>query len=328
MDRRRSLGILALTAVAGLATIPTLSFAQDYPNKPVTWVVPFTPGGITDNGARIIAKALSEKIGQTVLVENRPGAGGVVGTESVAKSRPDGYTMVYGTAGTIATNPVLYKTTSFDTRKDLVAVHGMGESPVVIVVNPARPYKTVQELIEYAKKNPEKVNYASAGAGTTTHLSAELFQQVTGVKLTHIPYKGSAPALTDLIAGVADVMFDYPVTIMPHEAAGKLRSLVTLTPQRLAVMPNTPTIAEAGYKAAEIGSWSGIFVAKDTPPDIVAKLGAAFGAALKDPGVVKYYTDNGQVLLSDMTKDKFDRFIDNELGKWKKLVETSGAKAF
>ena len=328
MNRRSSLGLLALTAVVGLAAIPSVTFAQDYPNKPITWVVPFTPGGITDGGARIIAKALSEKIGQPVLVENRPGAGGVVGTEFVAKSKPDGYTMVYGTAGTIATNPVLYKTTSFDTRKDLVAVHGMGESPVVVVVNPSRPYKTIQELIDYAKKNPEKVNYASAGAGTTTHLSAELFQQVTGVKLTHVPYKGSAPALTDLIAGVADIMFDYPVTIMPQEAAGKLRSLVTLAPKRLAVMPNTPAISEAGYKAAEIGSWSGIFVAKGTPPDIVAKLGAAFGAALKDPSVTKYFADNGQVLLTDMTKDKFDPFVDNEMGKWKKLVETSGAKAF
>lgn len=328
MTRRKSLGTLAVTALAGLVIASPSSFAQDYPNRPITWVVPFTPGGITDGGARVIAKALSEKIGQPVLVENRPGAGGVVGTEFVARSKPDGYTMVYGTAGTIATNPVLYKTTSFDTRKDLVAVHGMGESPVVIVANPTRPYRTVAELIDFAKKNPEKVNYASAGAGTTTHLSAELFQQVTGVKLTHIPYKGSAPALTDLIAGVADIMFDYPVTIMPQEAAGKLRSIATLAPQRLAVMPNTPAIAEAGYKAAEIGSWSGIFVAKDTPPDIVAKLGSAFGAALKDPAVVKYFADNGQVLLTNMTKDKFDPFIDAEMGKWKKLIETSGAKAF
>lgn len=291
-------------------------------------MVPFTPGGITDNGARVIAKALSEKIGQTVLVENRPGAGGVVGTEHVAKSNPDGYTIIYGTAGTIATNPVLYKTTSFDTRKDLIAVHGMGESPVVVVANPTRPYKTIGELIEYAKKNPGKINFASAGAGTTTHLSAELFQQVTGTKLTHVPYKGSAPALTDLIAGVNDIMFDYPVTVMPQEAAGKLKSLATLTPQRLTVMPNTPTIGEAGYKAAEIGSWSGIFVAKGTPKIIVSKLENAFGEALKDPAVVKYYAENGQVLLTGMTKDKFDAFIDGEMPKWKRLVEMSGAKSF
>ncbi|ETR75427.1 MFS transporter [Afipia sp. P52-10] len=320
--------LAALSAVACLSVASTGAFADTYPSKPIMWVVPFTPGGITDNGSRMIAKILSERINQPVLVENRPGAGGVVGTEYVARSKPDGYTMVYGTAGTIAANPVLYKNLSFDTRKDLVAVHGMAESPVVIIVNPQRPYKTVAELIEYAKKNPEKVNYASAGAGTTTHLSAELFQQVTGIKLTHIPYKGSIPAMTDVIAGVADVMFDYPVTVMPQESAGKVRAIATLAPQRLAVMPNVPTIAELGYPDAQLGSWSGIFVAKDTPAEIVAKLGSEFEQALKDPAVVKYFADNGQVILTDMTADKFNPFIDKEMVKWKKLIDASGAKAF
>jgi tripartite-type tricarboxylate transporter receptor subunit TctC len=320
--------LAALAAAASVSFGASGAIAQPYPNKPITWVVPFTPGGITDSGARIIAKALSERIGQPVLVENRPGAGGVVGTEYVAKSKPDGYTMVYGTAGTIATNPVLYKNLSFDTRKDLIAVHGMGVSPPVLVANPEKPFKTVAELVAYAKKNPEKVNMASAGAGTTTHLAGELFQQVAGVKFTHVPYKGSAPALTDVIAGVADIIFDYPVTVMPQEAAGKLRPIATMTPQRLEVMPKVPSISEAGYPDAEISSWSGIFVAKDTPSEIVAKLGAEFGQALRDPAVVKYFGENGQVLLPDMTKDKFDPFIDKEMVKWKKLIETSGAKAF
>ena len=160
--------LAAFAAATCLSLAGTEAFAEAYPGRPITWVVPFTPGGITDSGARVIAKALSERIGQPVLVENRPGAGGVVGTEYVAKSKPDGYTMVYGTAGTIATNPVLYKTTSFDTRKDLIAVHGMGVSPPILVVNPEKPFKTVAELIDYAKKNPEKVNMASAGSGTTT----------------------------------------------------------------------------------------------------------------------------------------------------------------
>ena len=320
--------VLALTAAFALASAANSAFAQAYPSKPITWVVPFTPGGITDSGARVIAKALSERIGQPVIVENRPGAGGVVGTEYVAKSKPDGYTMVYGTAGTIATNPVLYNTTSFDTRKDLVAVHGMGMSPPVLVVNPGKPYKTVAELIAYAKKNPEKVNMASAGAGTTTHLAGELFQQVTGVKFTHVPYKGSIPAMTDVIAGVADIIFDYPVTSMPQEAAGKLKVLASMTAKRLEVMPNTPSIAELGFPDAEISSWSGIFVARDTPADVVAKLGEEFGKALEDPTVVKYFADNGQVRLNGWTKDKFDPFIDKEMVKWKKLIVTSGAKAF
>jgi tripartite-type tricarboxylate transporter receptor subunit TctC len=320
--------LAALAATASVLLGATATVAQGYPAKPITWVVPFTPGGITDSGARIIAKALSERIGQPVLVENRPGAGGVVGTEYVAKSKPDGYTMVYGTAGTIATNPVLYKNLSFDTRKDLIAVHGMGVSPPVLVANPEKPFKTVAELVDYARKNPEKVNMASAGAGTTTHLAGELFQQVTGVKFTHVPYKGSAPALTDVIAGVADIIFDYPVTVIPQEAAGKLRPIATMTAQRLDVMPKVASISEAGYPDAEISSWSGIFVARDTPPEIVAKLGAEFGKALRDPAVRKYFAENGQVLLTDMTKDKFDPFIDKEMVKWKKLIETSGAKAF
>jgi tripartite-type tricarboxylate transporter receptor subunit TctC len=325
--RTRSI-VLALAAAGSLVLAGTSAFAQAYPSKPVTWVVPFTPGGITDSGARVIAKALSERIGQPVLVENRPGAGGVVGTEHVAKSKPDGYTMVYGTAGTIATNPVLYKTTSFDTRKDLIAVHGMGMSPPILVVNPEKPYKTVAELIDYAKKNPEKINMASAGAGTTTHLAGELFQQVTGVRFTHVPYKGSIPAMTDVIAGVADIIFDYPVTTMPQESAGKLKVLASMTAKRLDVMPNTPSIAELNYPDAEISSWSGIFVAKDTPADIVAKLGEEFGKALEDPAVVKYFADNGQVRLNGWTKDRFDPFIDKEMVKWKNLIEISGAKAF
>jgi tripartite-type tricarboxylate transporter receptor subunit TctC len=320
--------LAACVAATCLSLPATHAHAQSYPSKPITWVVPFTPGGITDNGARVIAKALSERIGQPVLVENRPGAGGVVGTEYVARSRPDGYTMVYGTAGTIATNPVLYKNLSFDTRQDLVAVHGMGVSPPVLVVNPSKPFKTVAELVDYAKKNPEKVNMASAGAGTTTHLAGELFQQVTGVKLTHVPYKGSAPALTDVIAGVADIIFDYPVTTMPQEAAGKLLPIATMTAERLEVMPKIPSIKEAGYPDAEISSWSGIFVAKDTPAEIVAKLGAEFGKALEDPAVVKYFAENGQVRLAGWTRDKFDPFIDKEMVKWKNLIETSGAKAF
>jgi tripartite-type tricarboxylate transporter receptor subunit TctC len=323
-----ALAASACLALAGVSLAGGEALAQAYPSKPITWVVPFTPGGITDSGARVIAKALSERIGQPVLVENRPGAGGVVGTEHVAKSKPDGYTMVYGTAGTIATNPVLYKNLSFDTRKDLVAVHGMGVSPPVLTANPQKPFKTVAELIDYAKKNPEKINMASAGAGTTTHLAGELFQQVTGVKFTHVPYKGSAPALTDVIAGVADIIFDYPVTLMPQEAAGKLRPLATMTAQRLDVMPKVPSIAEAGFPDAEISSWSGIFVARDTPADVVAKLGAEFGKALEDPAVVKYFADNGQIRLAGWTKEKFDPFIDKEMVKWKKLIEASGAKAF
>jgi tripartite-type tricarboxylate transporter receptor subunit TctC len=204
----------------------------------------------------------------------------------------------------------------------------MGRSPPILGVNPERPYKTVAELIAYAKKNPEKVNMASAGAGTTTHLAGELFQQVTGVKFTHVPYKGSIPAMTDVIAGVADVIFDYPVSTMPQEAAGKVKVLASMTAKRLDVMPKTPSIAELGYADAEISSWSGIFVAKDTPPEIVKKLGEEFGKALEDPTVVKYFADNGQVRLNGWTKDKFDPFIDKEMVKWKKLIESSGAKAF
>jgi tripartite-type tricarboxylate transporter receptor subunit TctC len=316
-------GAMLLTALTGM----DVSAEEAYPTKAITWVIPFTPGGITDTTGRMIAKALSEKLGQPVLVDNKPGAGGVVGTEAVVKSKPDGYTIIYGTAGTIATNPALYKL-SFDPAKDLIPVHAMGESPVVIAVNPKAPFKTVAELVDYAKKNPEKVTFASPGAGTTAHLSGALFQLVTGTKFTHVPYKGSAPAMTDTIAGVVDLVFDYPVTTMPQVEGGKVRAIAVLSPERLKVMPDVPTIAESGYPKGELSSWSGIFVPAGTDAKIIAKLSKAFGEALRDPAVVKYYADNGQVLLPDMSAEKFAPFVASEMPKWKELVEKSGAKTF
>lgn len=315
-------------ALSLIFAIPDGASAQNYPSRPITFVVPSTPGGVADGGARVIAKALGEKIKQVVLVENRPGAGGAVATEFVVKSRPDGYTMFYGNAASIVTNPVLYKNLTFDPRKDLAPVHGLQVTPPVLVINPKQPYKTLDELVAYAKANPYKINFASGGAGTTQHLAGELLQKLAGIKMTHVPYKGSIPAMTDVVSGVADLMFDYPVTIMPLVEAKKISALAVLSDRRLSIMPDTKTAVELGYQDLVLSAWSGLFVPAGTPRDVVAILGQAVGEALRDPALVKYFNDNGQGILSDMTPEKFAPFVAAEAPKWKDLVEMSGAKAY
>lgn len=266
-------------------------------------------------------------LGQPVIIDNRPGAGGSVGVEAATKAKPDGYTLLFATAPTITVNPVLYKNLSFDTRKDLVAIHGVGGASPILIVNPNRPYQTLPALIDYAKKNPEKINYASPGSGTVSHLAGALFQQLTGTKFTHVPYKGSSPALTDVVAGVVDIMFDYAVTAGPLEAAGKVKTIATLTASRLDVLPNLPTIGELGYPDGVLNSWYGVFAPKGTPPEIIAKTEAAIAKALTDPGVVRHFNNNGEIILGDMSKAKFDTFIDAEMIKWKEIVQKSGATA-
>ncbi|MDI1264682.1 MAG: tripartite tricarboxylate transporter substrate binding protein, partial [bacterium] len=209
------------------------AFAEDFPNRPITWVVPFAPGGITDTTSRIVAEEMGKTLGQTVLIDNRGGGGGTVGTEQVARSKPDGYTMIYGTQGTMAANVTLRKNLSYDPLTTFLPVHLVGESPNLFVAFHGAPYNTVQEFIAYAKANPGKVTFSSSGVGTATHLVAELFKSVAGIEMQHVPYRGSAPALNDLIAGRVDVMFDYPVSVGPHVDARKLKVMATTAPDRL-----------------------------------------------------------------------------------------------
>ena len=305
----------------------SVAAAQDFPNRPITWVVPYTPGGVTDTGARVVAKAFSETLGQQVIIENRGGAGGIVGTEYVALSKPDGYTVLYGSSGPMATNPYLYKKVSYNPMKSFSLIHTMSESPLIMVVNPNMPYKTIKEFVDYAKKNPEKINMGSAGAGTATHLVGELLQKEADIKLTHIPYKGSSPEMVDLLAGTLNVSFDYSVVVKPLIEAGKLRALAVTGSERMKNFPDVPTLKESGYPGAVLSGWSTLVAAANTPQPIVDKLAKAFGEALKKPEVIAYFEGNGSSVMPPLTGDKLMKFMVDENAKFKSLVEKSGATA-
>jgi tripartite-type tricarboxylate transporter receptor subunit TctC len=320
------------TAFVGLAAASALlggtarAAGEAWPTKPITFVVPFTPGGITDNTSRVLAKIVGDKLGQPVVVDNRPGAGGSIGVEAASRQAPDGYTLIYGTQGTQAANLALYKNIRYDPVKDFVPVHAMSETPLILVINPNRPFKTVPELIAYAKANPGKLNFGSAGPGTGTHLTAELFQVATGTKMTHVPYKGSSPALTDLMAGNLDLMFDYPVVVMPFVQAGKLKPLAMTGRARLSVMPEVPTVGELGFPRAESSAWSAVFVPAKTPPEVVKKLGDAIALAIVDPEMLQVTEKFGSVPLKDLRDAKLGEFVKTEMVRWREVVQQSGAR--
>src|SRR5512144_2335881 len=274
--QRFAFGLLVAGFAAG-------AWAQDYPTKPIRIVVPFPPGGATDLLARAVAQRLTEKWGQAVLVDNRPGAGGNIGSELVAKSAPDGYTLEMGTVGTHSINASLYAKMPYDHVKDFVPIILVAGVPNVLVVNPALPVNSVQELVAYAKANPGKLNFASSGNGTSIHLSGELFKVMAGVQMTHVPYKGSAPALQDLIGGQVQLMFDNLPPSLPQIKAGKLRALAVTTATRSPALPDLPTIAESGLPGFEASSWFGIVAPAGTPPAIVAKLNAEVAKWLASP---------------------------------------------
>lgn len=320
--------ITTLTATLAALTIGVCSAAAQstYPNRPLTWVVPFAPGGVTDTSARVVAKVMSEKLGQTVLVENRPGAGGIVGIEYVAGLKPDGYTFVYASSGPMAVNPSLYKgKLKYDPLKSLTPVHAMAESRMLLLLNPNKPYKTFAELIAYAKKNPGKVNYGSPGAGTAQHLSAELLKAEAGIDMTHVPYKVGATQLADLMSGVLDFAIEYPVVVKPHVEAGKMVAIGMTGSKRFTNYPNIPGIAELGYPNAQNAGWSSIALPANAPDDIVKKLGDAMRDALRDPAIVQYYANNDSVVMGDIGPDKIRGFISSEIEKFRVVVERSGA---
>ncbi|MBT9527653.1 MAG: tripartite tricarboxylate transporter substrate binding protein [Rhizobacter sp.] len=314
-----------MLALASLVAVSAPALAQPYPARPITWVVPFTPGGVTDTTSRAISKKMGEVLGQTFVVENRPGVGGSLATEQVAKAAPDGYTVLYGTSGTMAANLALYKNLKYEPLKDFIPVHGMLMSPTVLVVEASRPYKTMAELIDFARANPGVLNYGSAGPGTGTHLTSEMVQTKTGTKMTHVPYKGSVPALQDLLGGRLDLMYDYTVTLLPHIKSGRLRALAVMGPKRLPALPDVPTIGEAGFPGLESSSWSGIVVPAGTPDAVVKKLSQAMNAALTDPAVVTPFEQIGSQPLVGYDDAKFKAFIADEIRKWAEVVRVSGA---
>jgi tripartite-type tricarboxylate transporter receptor subunit TctC len=325
MIRSISRALALFIAIATLAT--PFAFAQstaNYPAKPVRLVVPFPAGGTTDILARAVAQTLSEAWGQQVIVDNRPGAGGNIGSDLVAKSKPDGYTLLMGTVGTHAINPSLYKNMPYDHVKDFAPVILVAGVPNVLVVNLSLPVHSVPELIAYAKANPGKLNFASSGNGTSIHLSGELFKAMTGVEMTHVPYKGSAPALTDLIGGQVQLMFDNLPSSLPFIKAGKLRALAVTSGARAAALPDLPTLAESGLPGFEASSWFGVLAPAGTPRDIVAKLNGAIAGWLASPEAKEKLLAQGAIAAGG-APDDFARHIGAETSKWAKVVKASGA---
>lgn len=319
MWKRKYLVVAFLKVVSSVMAVS----AEDFPSRPITWVVPFTPGGITDTTARVVAEEMGKFLGQSVLIDNRGGAGGVLGTEQVARSKPDGYTLIYGTQGTMSANVTLWKKLPYDPLKSFAPVHVVGQSPNIFVAYAGAPYNTVSEFVAYAKQNPGKVTFSSSGVGTATHLVAELFKSVAGVEMLHVPYKGSAPALNDLIAGRVDVMFDYQVAVGPHVEAGKLKVLAVTAPERMRSMPNAPTMAELGLKDMTTESWSCIMVPAETPAPVVDRLAAAVRAAVTSERVRTHFEKFGSrpVLLQ---KAEMIPFIEGEIKRWGEVIERAG----
>jgi tripartite-type tricarboxylate transporter receptor subunit TctC len=294
------------------------ALAQSYPARPMRWVVPYPPGGATDIVARIVGAYLTESLGQQVVIENRPGAGNNLGTEAVVNAAPDGHTFVLVNPAN-AINATLYKKLSFNFLKDMIQVAGIIRVPNVMEVHPSVPAKTVGEFIAYAKANPSKVNWATSGNGTSVHLSGELFKMMTGVDLLHVPYRGSAPALTDMLAGNVHVMFDNMPPSLPHIKAGKLRALGVTTAQRSSALPDGPTVGEtvAGYEAS---AFFGLAVPKGTPAAIVERLNREVNAALKDPKVAARLADLGGMQIGGTSVD-FTKLVEDETAKWEKVIK-------
>jgi tripartite-type tricarboxylate transporter receptor subunit TctC len=295
-----------------------------YPDKAVRIIVGFSAGGTTDVIARIMAKELTESFGQSFVIENKPGAGSNIGAEYVARAAPDGYTL-YFVAVTSAINQTLYPHLNFDLVKDFAPVALGAKVPNLLVVNPKLPVKSVQELVDYAKANPGKLAFASSGSGTSIHMAGELFKLKAGVDVLHVPYKGSAPALTDLIGGQVQFMFDNMPSSLPHAQSGKLRALAVTTKERSPSAPDLPTMAESGFPGFDVSSWFGLIAPKGTPPDVVNKLNAAMQKAL-DKEEVKVAFEKLGAVPAKTTPAEFGQFIQTEVTTWATVVKASGAR--
>lgn len=310
-----------LAAMGGLFAL-TLQ-AQSYPSKPVRVVVPYPPGGPTDIVARVLFQQVAESTGQQFLIDNRAGAGGNIGAEAVAKAPADGYTLLIGTTAH-AINMSLFKSLNYDVQKDLVPVSLLTQGPLVLVTHPQFPANSIKELIDMAKAKPGSLNFASSGNGQSTHLSAELFNSMAGIKMVHVPYKGSAPALGDLMSGQVGIMFDTTLSAMPFVKAGKLKALGVTSPQRTPAAPDVPTIAESGLPGYEVFAWNGVLVPAGTPKAIVAQLNEEIRKAMQLPQVREKFSAQG-FAASWNTPDQFGVFVRNEVEKWARTVKASGA---
>ncbi|RJG06788.1 tripartite tricarboxylate transporter substrate binding protein [Noviherbaspirillum cavernae] len=313
----------ALIAAFSIGALPAHA-TTPYPTKPVKLIVPFSPGGASDTMARIIAERLAVNLGQPVIVDNKPGAGTMIASEAVAKSAPDGYTLGLA-ASSLTINPALYPKVPFDTVKDFAPVILVSSLVHVLVVRQDMPVKSVADLIKLAKSKPNGLNYGSVGNGTSTHLEMELFKSMSGTEMTHIPYKGSAPALTDMMGGQLQVMFDAAASSMPHVKSGKLRALAVTSAKRSTLLPDLPTVAESGLPGYEAMPWLGILAPAGTSPEIVNRLNAEVTKVLAQPEVKEKFAGLGLEIIGGTPK-QFADFIKADLVKWAKVVKDSGAK--
>jgi len=328
ITRRSALAKLAVPAffAAALATMPAgNALAQAWPAKPIRLIVPFPAGGGTDIIAREVANRLTLNTRWTFVVENRPGSGGNLGVDAAAKSAPDGYTLVLGQTSNLAINPTLYSKLPYDPLRDLTPVSLVGSSPMMMVVAADSPYKTLADLAAAAKAKPGAINYATSGNGTVAHLATELFQRESGVKLTHIPYKGATQGINDVIGGAVQVYVSSVPTLLGHVKSGKLRPLAVTSAKRVDDLPQTPTVAESGYKGFEAATWFGLLGPARLPAEIVTQLNAEVAKALASPELKKKMDDQG-VDVTPSTPAQFATLIQGDMAKWGRVVKESGAK--
>ncbi len=312
----------ALACVGAHAGAADLSF----PSRPIRFIVPNGAGGTTDLVARSVAPKLADMLGQQVVIDNRPGSGGILGTEIVARAAPDGHTLLMGTIGNIAISPALYRKLGYDSLRDFAPVTQLASAAYMVLLHPSVAAKSMKELAALAKTKPGALNFASAGSGTGSHLAAELFKSIAGADMVHVPYKGGSPAMTDVIAGQVQLMFNGIPSSMPHLRSGRVRALAVTTAARSPAAPELPTIAEAGFPGAEATSWTGILVPAGTPAPVIAKLHAAFVKALQFQDVVTRLSMDGATPVGNSPAE-FGAYIKSELAKWGKVVKTSGATA-
>src|SRR6266545_2075490 len=317
--------LCAAALACGLPGASDEAQAQSFPSRAITLVIPFAPGGSTSIVGRVIADKMSELIGEKVVVDNRPGAGGTIGTKAVAKSDPDGYTIALGYTGTLAIGPSLYRNAGYDPRKDFAPIGLIGNAPNSLVVHPSFPAKTVVELVAYAKANPAKVNFGSAGAGTVSHITGEYFARTAGITLVHIPYKGTGPALTDLLGGHIPMAFAPIPASHPNVTAGKLRALAVTSIARSGLLPDVPTMIEAGLSGFDASLYYGLVAPAGTPRPIIDKLNKALRDALASDEVKKQLGNDGTDITPGTPEDYAD-FIDKDEKKWAGLVKQSGVE--
>lgn len=314
----------SLICAFAASVVSVSALAQGWPTKTVTVVVPWPPGGPSDIAARPLSKSLTENLGQSFIIDNRAGGGGNIGTAAVTRATPDGYTLLITSSAPIVINPSLYKKMTFDPLKDLAPVTNLLRVPLVLVAGPSVPAKNLKELMAFIKSKNGQFSYASSGSGTPQHLTSELFASVTKLNMTHVPYKGSAPAIADLLGGHIPIMFDSTIAIMPHIKSGKVRPIAISSAQRSPLLPDVPTFAEAGVTGIESYAWYGLFAPAKTPKDVIAKINAEAVKIMKQPEFTKIRAETGSDFVGD-TPENFGKFVHAEAARWSKVVKESGA---